>query len=168
MLRFSLIHHRRTTKPCSVFLPLSSVYRSNRPVTCPYRSVYRSVPNELAFQFGIWICSVSSGNRSLPTGLPKPTAGDSGDQFGKLNPALGGCRQWIEALVAGWMDECCGGGESFLCLRVDGKAYDPSPLHPHELRRPFRSQGSYASLTVFGPNKISHHKQLYNRYHEKT
>jgi hypothetical protein len=87
MLRFSLIHHRKTTKACSVFMPLSSVYRSNRPVTGPYRAVYRSEPNELAFQFGIWIWSVFSGNRSLPTGLPKPTAGGLGDRFGKLNPA---------------------------------------------------------------------------------
>jgi hypothetical protein len=35
------------------FLPLPSVYHSNRPVTGPYRAVYRSEPNELAFQFGI-------------------------------------------------------------------------------------------------------------------
>jgi hypothetical protein len=60
MLIFSLIHHRRTTKTCSVFLPLSSVYRSNWPVTGPYRAVYRSKPNELAFQFGIWICRFSA------------------------------------------------------------------------------------------------------------
>jgi hypothetical protein len=86
MLRFSLIHHRRTTKTCSVFLPLPSVYRSNRPVTGTYRAVYRSEPNELAFQFGIWIWSVFNGNRGLPTGLPKPTAGGSGDRFAKLNP----------------------------------------------------------------------------------
>jgi hypothetical protein len=87
MLRFWLIHHRRTTKPCSVFLPLPSVYRSNRPVTGPYRAVYRSVPNELVFQFEIWIFSVFSGNRGLLTGLPKPPTGGSGDRFGKLNPA---------------------------------------------------------------------------------
>jgi hypothetical protein len=97
MLRFSLILHRRTTKPCSVFLPLPSVYRSNRPVTGPYRAVYRSVPNELAFQFGIWICSVSSGNRGLPTGLPKPPAGGSGEWFGKLNPGPGENRLLIHS-----------------------------------------------------------------------
>jgi hypothetical protein len=37
------------------FLPLTSVYRSNRPVTGPYRAVYRSKPIELAFQFGFCI-----------------------------------------------------------------------------------------------------------------
>jgi hypothetical protein len=46
MLRFSLIYHRRTTKTCSVFLPFTSVYRPNRPVTGPYRAVYRSKPIE--------------------------------------------------------------------------------------------------------------------------
>jgi hypothetical protein len=74
-------------KTCSVFLPLPSVYRSNRPVTGPYRVVYRSEPIELAFWFGFWIWSVFSGNRGLPTGLPKPTAGGSVDRFGKVNSA---------------------------------------------------------------------------------
>jgi hypothetical protein len=104
MLIFSLIHHRRTTKTCSVLLPLSSVYRSNWPVTGPYRAVYRSKPNELAFQFGIWIWSVFSGNRGLPTGLPKPAAGGSEDRFGKLNPALF-CRleKWCQdQLMSRW------------------------------------------------------------------
>jgi hypothetical protein len=72
MLRFSLIYRRRTTKTCSVFLPFTLVYRPNRPVTSPYRAVYRSKPIELVFQFGFWICSVLTGYRGLPTGLLKP------------------------------------------------------------------------------------------------
>jgi hypothetical protein len=71
-----------------IFLTLPSVYRSNRPVTGPYRAIYRSVPNELAFQFEIWICSVFSGNRGLPTGLPKPPACGSRVRTGKVNPEL--------------------------------------------------------------------------------
>jgi hypothetical protein len=39
-------------KTSSVFLLLTSGYRSNRPVTGPYRVVYRTKPIELAFQFG--------------------------------------------------------------------------------------------------------------------
>jgi hypothetical protein len=85
MLRFSLIYHRGTTKTFSIFLPFTSVYRPNRPVTGPYRVVYRSIPIELAFQFGFWICSVLVGYRGLPTGLPKPMAGGSVDRFSKQN-----------------------------------------------------------------------------------
>jgi ferredoxin len=104
MLRFSLIHHRRTTKPCSVFLPLPSVYRSNRPVTGPYRAVCWSEPNELAFQFGIWIWSLFSGNRGLPTGLPKPRASGSGDRFGKLNPGPHCRRMFFVQCKVAWHD----------------------------------------------------------------
>jgi hypothetical protein len=85
MRRFWLIYHRRTTKTCSVFLPFTSVYRPNRPVTDPYRAVYRSKPIKLVFQFGFWICSVLTGYRGSPTGLPKPVTGDSVDRFGKVN-----------------------------------------------------------------------------------
>jgi hypothetical protein len=86
MLRFSLIYHRRTTKTCSVFLPFTSVYRPNRPVTGPYRAVYRLKSIELAFQFRFWICSVLTGFRGLPTGLPIPVADGSVHRFGKVNP----------------------------------------------------------------------------------